>query len=284
MDLRNKRGDWYHPGRKVESFRINESCQIEFGDYQAQGHAFSYEDGGEGCLLLVFAGDGRRGIHAQKLHLFRRIGEGIYRAAQNNCQMVVFNDGSPWKTIAGNAFGTDTQLLRTAIEGDAFGTDTQVPGMDFKGELSLLWAHPGQPSKIVTLGHDTADVPKVVYRYIPYYRGTEPHGVWCFRPAVTNFPSSVEPGSSSILAVTFHHQGKEALQQQTFFGLVGGTKNVFIAVGTDVVGVGPRFYQNKEIVAMKEYHILAIILGGADQASRFQHLFPETHPTDAGFL
>jgi hypothetical protein len=281
MDVRNRSGLWFHPGRAVERFRINESCQIEFGNFQPQGQAFFYEDGDEGCLLLVFAGDGRKGIHAQKLHLFRRIGEGIYRA-QNDCQMVVFNEGSPWKTIAGNAFGTDTQLLRRAIAGDAFGTDTQVPGKDFVGELSLLWAHPGQPSKIVTLGHDTDSVPKVVYRYKPYHGGTEPHGVWSFRGAATNFPSSVEPGSSTILAVTFHHQGKEALQQQTFFGLVRGTKNVFIAIGTDVEKAGPRFYQDSEISAMKDYHILAIILGGAEEALRFQHLFPETQ--DAGFL
>jgi hypothetical protein len=275
MDVRGKTGDWFHPGRKVEWFRINENCQIEFGNFQAQGRAYSYDDGDEGCLLLVFAGDGRPGIHAQKVHLFRRIGEGIYRAAQNDCQMLVFKDGSPWKTIAGNAFGSDTQLLSRAIAGDAFGTNTQVPGEDFKGELSLLWAHPGRASKIVTLGYDTGTQrPKVVYRYKPYHGGTEPHGVWSFRPADTNFPSSVEPGSSTILAITFHHQGKEELQQETFFGLVRGTKNVFIAIGTDVERAGPRFYQDKEINAMKEYHIIAIILGGADEASRYQHLFP----------
>jgi hypothetical protein len=214
-------------------------------------------------------------LKAQKPHLFRRIGEGIYRA-QNDCQMVVFSEGTPWKTIARDAFGTDAQVLSRAIAGDAFGTDTQVLSKDFVGCINLLWAHPNRPSQVVTLGHDTDSVPKVVYRHNPYHEGTKPHGVWSFHAAVANFPSSVEP-ESSILAVRFHHQGVDARTQQTLFGLVRGTANVFIAIGTNVENVGVRIYQDPELAAMRDFHIHAIVLGGAEEASKFAHLFPATH-------
>jgi hypothetical protein len=254
--VRNMTGAWFHPGRAVVQIRIDQTGQIEFGTFPPQGQAFIY---GDGDLVLIFSGQGRKGFKSQVPHLFRKIGEGIYRA-QDDCQVIVFTEGAPWKTIAGDAFGTGTQLLSKG----------------FVGCISLLWAHPNRPGRVVHLGHDWDSGPKVVYRQSPYHAGTKPHGAWGFHPSVDNFPSAVEPGSL-ILAVRLHHKGEDEKTQQTLFGRVRGTTNVFIAIGTIVEQIGIRIYQDAEIAAMRDFHIHAIVLGDADEGLKFTQLFPATH-------
>ena len=122
-------------------------------------------------------------------------------------------------------------------------------------------ATPGHPERIVHLGHDSESEQKVVY-HGPYNssRATKPHGAWSFHPKVENYPSAVEPGSL-ILVVKFHFRGEDKHAQETLFGRVRGTTNVFIAIGTVVPVVGLRIYQDEEIAAMRNFHIHAIVLG-----------------------
>ena len=151
----------------------------------------------------------------------------------------------PWKTIGGNMFGINAQFLK---EG-------------FTGWLSLLWLHPHQADRIVHLGTDSESKHKVVYQG-PYTSRstTKPHGAWSFHPNIENYPSAVEPGSL-VLVVKFHFRGEEEEALETLFGRVRGTTNVFIAMGTNVPAVGVRIYQDEEILAMRDFHIHAIVLG-----------------------
>ena len=43
--LRGKPALWFHPGRIVQDFRIEQKDKIVFGKSPSQGHAFVYCDG-----------------------------------------------------------------------------------------------------------------------------------------------------------------------------------------------------------------------------------------------
>ena len=244
--LRDKPALWFHPGKIVQDFRIEQTDKIVFGKSPSQGHAFVYCDGdkNERRLGLIFSGEGRSEFKSQRPHLFRKVGEGIYRA-QDDVQLVVSIGDGPWKTIGGDMFGINAQFLK---EG-------------FTGWLSLLWLHPNQAERIVHLGHDSEAVQKVVYQG-PYTSSstTKPHGAWSFHPRIENYPSAVEPGSL-VLVVKVHFRGEEEQALETLFGRVRGTTNVFTAIGTNVPAVGVRIYQDEEITAMRDFHIHAIVLG-----------------------